>query len=49
MHNWFDDRFSRIDTIPACVGQTDRRTGRQGRTDRRPAYGYNVLSMTDAR
>ena len=33
-----EDRLSRFDTIPAC----DRWT------DRRPAYSYNVHSMTDA-
>jgi len=32
-----------FDTIPACDGQTDRWT------ERRPAYSYNVRSMTDAR
>ena len=40
-----DDRLSRFDTIPACDGRTDGR----GRTDRRPAFSYNVRSMTDAR
>ena len=32
-----DNKFSRFDTIPACDGQTDRRT------DRRSAYIYYVL------
>ena len=32
----YDDMLSRFHTIPACHGQTDRRTDRQtdGRTDR---------------
>jgi len=42
-----DDRLSRLDTIPVCDGQTERRTDRQ--TDRRPAYINNVRSMTDTR
>ena len=38
----FDDWLSRLDTIPACDGQTD------GQRDRRPASINNVRSMTDA-